>query len=311
MASKKPFDKLAEMQDESVFADSSAIEGRQSDTKPIARESEIANLESQLDRVLFGSAPRNLFVTGGNGTGKTTVVSHVLNERSSQDGAERDVEWVRTDCHTGPDAYHLSLKLVNQLRDRENRVRRGTQRDAVYQTLADELNPVGTEGGDRTAVVFVLENIDRVEGLGTVLNRLAELNRQELDSGTTVSVLGISPNPEAVPNHADGAYDFASIPRVEFDGYTATEVSQILAPRVEAAFRDTTAYETDDGVVVESDVLTQAAFDRVTEATTNTFDGDVRYAFKVLRGAGKKADRDSSKCITITEVEADIDELQS
>lgn len=295
MASENPFAARADENGKRLFDNKDALTGDDHSRGLAARESEAATLEGYIEDALTETKPLDALVAGPNGSGKTTTIFHALDSLA-------DVQRVRVDCHAGPDPYHLSLKLVNELRDDENKVKRGTQRADVYRMLWEEVQSRATDR--ELAVVFVFENIDCAVDVTTVLDQIAEANRDgTLD---TVNVVSIGTATEDV-SLAD--IDVAAS-TIQFDSYSASDVQRILGQRLPDALRETTVDVTESGVDLESDVLSRAAFDTAVEATVESFNSDVRYAFRIVRRAGKLAERESGdSCITIRHVERAVDKL--
>ncbi|MCD2200953.1 orc1/cdc6 family replication initiation protein [Halobacterium sp. KA-4] len=266
--------------DEDVLRDSHRPEGL------IERDQELTEYQSSLKPVIKGARPRNIFLYGQTGVGKSVATQMVM-DRLREDQQQYDyldVEVVDIVCKNLSSSYQVVVKLVNQFRDFEDKIpTTGYPPDTVYEFLWEHLREV-----EATHVLFVLDEVDAIGNDDDILYQLPRSN----DNGnvppeeTKVGVIGISNNFTFRDNLSARVKDSLCDEEIHFPPYDANQLRNILYQRAEKAFVDG---------VLEEDVVPLCA------AMAGQESGSARQALKLLFKAG-----DLARSRDMTEVTEDL-----
>ena len=124
-----------------------------------AREDEISTYTAALQPIVNGAQPRNIFLYGKTGVGKTAVSRYLLKQlqrdTEQYDDVELSVCWLN--CTNLSSSYQVAVNLVNQLRPADDRISTtGYPQQRVFDILYEELDQIGG------TVLLVLDEIDHI-----------------------------------------------------------------------------------------------------------------------------------------------------
>lgn len=243
------------------------------------RDEEIETFRGYLKPVINGDQPRNVFLYGKTGVGKTAATRYLLDhlERDAERYDDLNVTTVFCNCEDLNSSYQVAVRLTNQFRPPENQLSStGYPLNEVYAKLYKELEAIGG------TVLVVLDEIDQIGEDDSILYQLPRAKANGYIDEVSVGIIGIS---------NDFKFRESLDPRVEstlceheihFPPYDANELGTILGRRAELAFYD--------GVLDDEVVPLCAAFaaqDR----------GSARQAIDLLFEAGDLARRNDEESV--------------
>jgi len=111
-----------------------------------AREEELSAYKTALQPVVNGAQPRNIFLYGKTGVGKTAVSRYLLNQLKQDtkqyDDVDLSVYWLN--CTNLSSSYQVAVNLVNTIRPIEDRISTtGYPQQRVFDILYEELDAIG------------------------------------------------------------------------------------------------------------------------------------------------------------------------
>jgi len=264
------------------------------------RISEAKSISRILTPVLRNEKPGNIFVYGSTGTGKTSVVRHVMRELNKivsdpeSNTAKALVKTVYMNCRTGYGSkYQVLVRVLTDeslqseglkkkpLEDRKNKDLVGISPTRLYEKLKEVVQE------NNMSLIVVLDEVDTVRDIDDLMYTLTRINDDI--KGGRVSVVGIS-NRSSFKEMLD-ARSRSTLCEEEliFKPYNAHQLETILKQRVEIGLHS--------GAISEGNIKLIAAY----AASTN---GDARYALKLLQKAGELAESDARKAIKMEDVKA-------
>ncbi len=254
-----------------IFLDEDVLRDSHKPEDLIARDRELEEYQAALKPVIKGARPRNIFLYGQTGVGKTVATEMVMDRlRKDQENYDNlDIHVVHVVCKNLNSSYQVAVKLVNEFRDTNNKIpTTGYPPDTIYEFLWKHLREI-----DSTHVLFVLDEVDAIGNDDNILYELPRCN----DNGnipveeTKVGVIGISNKFTFRDNLSARVKDSLCDEEIHFPPYDANQLRNILYQRAENAFVDG---------VLEDDVVPLAA------AFAGQESGSARQALKLLFKAG-------------------------
>jgi len=247
------------------------------------RERELEALMRSVAPALKGSKPRNVFLYGKSGSGKTACVKHVLNALEAEQTLAPQVRGVYLNCRVYDTRYKVLQKCITDFRP--DFARTGHSFAVLYEKLLDWLEGE-SEGPAGKQLVVVLDEVDIVKDLDSLLYTLTRAN-DDLKKGN-VSMLGVS-NKVGLKERLD-ARSKSSLCEEElvFQPYDAPQLEGILQQRVPEAFEKEAV---DDGAV------------NLAAAIAAGENGDARYALNLLLRAGELAEHKNRTKVSDKDVE--------
>ena len=240
------------------------------------REHQIRELMSSLAPALMGKKPRNIFIYGKTGTGKTCSVRQVTNKFLEKAGEKSRIVYINCRIHNKP--YRVLLKVAKAVM--EGFDKQGYGLPHIYERLLEWAS-------DGKQLIIVLDEIDMVKNLGELLYMLTRAN-DELESGG-VSLIGISNRllfkDDLDPRSKSSLYEREMV----FPPYTAPQLQEILRQRAELGFYENAF--TSGAISLAGAVAAQES-------------GDARYALKILSRAAEIAEESQYPKLTDTEVKS-------
>lgn len=239
------------------------------------REREMDEIMRTVSPVTRGQKPRNLFVYGKTGTGKTCSTRRVMDKLQQSPGS---AAMTYINCRIYNSRYRIMQKILKQFVPELERS--GFGLPFLYEKMIELMNK-GTQ------FLVVLDEVDMVRDLDELVYTLTRSNDEAKAGG--VSIIGIS-NKLSFKNELD-ARSKSSLYESEmiFAPYTAPQLQQILKQRAQLGITS--------GAAEDSAVNLAAAI-----AAQET--GDARYALKLFEKAAEITEREGRKRITDAEVEA-------
>ncbi len=250
------------------------------------RDAQIKNVMNLVSPALKNQKPKNLFIYGKTGTGKTCTVKHVMHKFNIMN-SNSSMSYIN--CRIYNSRYRLMHKLLKQYMPSMDKA--GFGLPYFYEKLIELLN-------QGKQIVVVLDEIDMVKDLDELIYTLTRINDEINDGGLTL--LGISNRlsfkNELDPRSKSSLYENELI----FPPYSSPQLTHILEQRISIGFAENS---------VERSAINLAA------AITAQESGDARYALKLLSKAGEMAEYNKSELVTDKEVElarkkVDIDLMQ-
>lgn len=263
-----------------VFADRNVLSPHYVPDMLPFREKEIEKVMVAVAPALADSRPRNLFIYGKTGTGKTCTVRHVMGkfEKHAKDEGKGKASWHYINCRMYNSRYRVIQKIAKDFIPELDKSGFG------ISTLYEKYFEYVSSGHLRSIVV--LDEVDMVRDLDELMYTLTRMN-DEL-SGGSVSIIGITNKLSFKDDLGQRSKSSLCETEMMFASYTPSQLSSILTDRAKHGFKA--------GVVDEGAINLSAAI--VTQDT-----GDVRYALKLLLRAGEIADEKKLPRITDKEVE--------
>ncbi len=237
------------------------------------RDDELEQFKSHLQPVINGRQPRNIFLYGKTGVGKTAATRYLLDHLEADAQAYDDlrITTVYCNCEDLNSSYQVAVELVNKFREPTNRLSAtGYPLNEVYRRLYNELEATGG------TVLVVLDEVDQIGDDDSILYQLPRARANSYLESTKVGIIGISNDFKFRESLDPRVEDTLCEREIHFPPYDAVELQSILNRRVELAFHDNVL---DEGVVSLSAAF--AAQDK----------GSARQALDLLFEAGDLARR--------------------
>jgi cell division control protein 6 len=257
--------------DETIFADEDMLRDDYQPETITARDEELSAYETALQPVVNGAQPRNLFLYGKAGVGKTAITRYLLNhlERDTQryDDVELSVFWLN--CTNLSSSYQVAVQLVNLIRPPDGQISTtGHPQQRVFDLLYEGLETIGG------TVLFVLDEIDHIGSDDDILYELPRARSNGYLDSVKPGVIGISNDFGFHEELSPKVKDTLCEEEIHFPPYDAPELEAILEDRAAGALYSN---------AVESGVLSLCA------AIAAQDTGSARQALDLLYKAGERA----------------------
>jgi cell division control protein 6 len=278
--------------DTEIFRDEDMLREDYQPESITAREDELENYRKALQPVINGAQPRNIFLYGKTGVGKTAV-SRFLLDRLQQDTEQYDdidlsVYWLN--CTNLSSSYQVAVNLVNTIRDPDEQISTtGYPQQRVFDILYDELDGIGG------TVLLVFDEIDQIGGDDEILYELPRARANGYLETAKPGVIGISNDFGFRDDLSPKVKDTLCEEEIHFSPYNGPELEAILRERAEKALFDDAAEE---GVISLCAAL----------AAQDT--GSARQALNILYNAGEMARTEGTSIITESHVHSAREALE-
>ncbi|WP_227015896.1 Cdc6/Cdc18 family protein [Haloarcula sp. JP-L23] len=263
-----------------MFEDEHVLQDEYTPEKLIERDEEKDDYVEALQPVANGGTPRNIFVYGDTGVGKTVATRMILDElvTDTDEFEDVDVEIVWLNCK-GLTSYQTAVQLVNSLRGSSRKISSsGHAKAAVYEMLWSEL-----DDRDATHVLFVLDEVDSLGSDDNLLYQIPRARSNQHIEDTHIGLIGICNNFKFRESLSQRVKSTLCETEIRFGPYDAGELRTILNQRADKAFVDG---------VLDDDVIPLAA----ALAGQNT--GSARRALDILYNAGSLARKHDDDTVT-------------
>jgi cell division control protein 6 len=232
----------------------------------------------ELAPILMNSAVNCVFVYGNPGTGKTAVITELMEELGTE-AKKRKVKLTKAyvNCSENRTETTILIDILSQINPKKTYPRVGWTRSKAIS----ELTKVAAEL--KTNVIAVLDEVDYAlkESGDDILYRLSRIN-EKLES--QMSTILISNDIRVAEYIKPKTQSTLGRVRVIFAPYTAEELYDILRDRAKAAFN--------------KDVVSDAVVKKISEIEASR-GGDARKALELLDSCAKIAIGNNLKKVTL------------
>ena len=239
------------------------------------RDEQIQTIMKTVSPALKGQKPRNLFIYGTTGTGKTCCTKWVMDEFNKPSS---DKQMLYLNCRIYNSRYRILQRALKDFVPEISKA--GFGLTFLYEKLLELIDK-------NYHIVLILDEIDMVKDLDDLVYTLTRAN-DEIRSKGGVSLIGISNKLSFKdvldPRSKSSLSEF----EIVFPPYTSEQLKEILKQRVGEGFQE--------NVVTESAINLAAAI-------TSQESGDARYALKLLLKAGEITEQNGKDSLTDIEVE--------
>ncbi len=261
-----------------IFKNKTALSPSYIPEKLPFREKELETIMRTVAPALLHERPKNLFIYGKTGTGKTCSTKFVMqkfNETAKKRDANAYMEYINCKMHKTP--YRVLQKVAKRFEPKFEKG--GFGMPFFYEKLLEILNK-------NTHIILILDEIDGVSNLDELIYTLTRIN-DEAKAGS-MSIIGIS-NKFEVKKLLD-ARSKSSLYENEiiFAPYTAIQIKEILKDRSKVGLAEGT--------------LDESALNLISVITANE-SGDARFALRLLEKSAEIAEMNKKDKITDLEVE--------
>ena len=239
------------------------------------REEEIGAIMKTLAPGLKNSKPKNMFLYGKTGTGKTCSTKMVMDKFNAMN---KNALMRYMNCRIYDSRYKIIFKIVNEVCKDDAKM--GYPLSKLYESMLEWVEQ------NNMHVVIVLDEIDMVNDVDDLVYTMTRIN-DELERGS-VSIIGISNRLHFKEKLDPRSKSALHEKELVFRPYNATHLYEILKQRSEGAFL--------------KDSVDDAAL-RMAAAIAARETGDARHALKLLHKAGIIANDAGDKKVTEKHVE--------
>ncbi len=205
-----------------------------------ARDEQLKAYETALQPVVNGAQPRNIFLYGKTGVGKTAVSRYLLNQlkQDTEQFEDVDLSVIWLNCTNLSSSYQVAINLVNQTREPDNRISTtGYPQQRVFDLLYDELEAIGG------TILIVLDEIDHIGSDDEILYELPRARSNGYLETAKPGVIGISNDFAFRDDLSPKVKDALCEESIHFPPYDAPELEAILQARANEALHDGAAKE--------------------------------------------------------------------
>jgi cell division control protein 6 len=262
--------------DENIFADEYPLRENYQPQQIQERDTELEKFRNALQPVINGAPPKNIFLYGKTGVGKTVATNYLL-DHLQEDAQSYDIDLtvIKQPCNNISSSYQVAVNLLNQLRGPNESVSTtGYPQQDVFNMLYRELDELGG------TVLIVLDEIDNIGDNDDILYELPRAESNGYVEDVWPGIIGISNDFTFRDNLSPKVKDTLCEEEIHFPPYDAEELGSILVDRASKAFHE--------GVVNDDVVPLAAAFSAQDS-------GSARQGLRLLHKAGElaRADEDN------------------
>lgn len=273
--------------DDTIFVNEAVLRDTYRPEKLLERDEELSEYQNALRPVINAAPPKNIFLYGQTGVGKTVATKMVLNQliEDQDEYDDLDIEVIQLNCKSASSSYQVSIDLVNKFRPADDQLpSTGYPAGRIYKKLWHHLDDL-----DATHCLIVLDEIDSIGTDDDFLYQLPRANDNDNVTETLLGVIGISNDFTFRDNLSARVKDSLCDEEIHFPPYDANQLNTILKQRASKAFQD--------GVIGDGVISLVAAF-----AAQES--GSARQALKLLYKAGDLVRNEGRDTVTDDDVRA-------
>ena len=265
---------------ESLFKDKGVLSPHFIPDELPYRESHIERMIKSMAETLRGRRPKNLFIYGKTGTGKTCSLKHAI-QRFEAYLKEKGISNIHVEYINARMMYNSRYRILNKTMKTfyPELEKSGFGLTYIYEKMVEFLS----EG---RYLIIAIDEIDVVKDLDDLVYTLSRVNDEVSRGG--LSIMGISNKLSFKQNLDPRSRSSLFEDELIFPPYNASQVKEIIKQRIALGFRE--------GVVKESAIS-------LISAITAQENGDARYALKLLLKAGEIAEDEDSEVVEEKHVE--------
>lgn len=263
---------------EGVFEDKDVLTDRYEpeDEEIKERDSEVDQMEHAYSAMInSGSGADNILIYGSTGVGKTVVLKKELLDSielygSNLDHLDTEIVWQNI---KGMSQHKASVAIANGVDPNGAPAKTGHSQEDVYKQMIRSINK-----RDASHIVFALDEIDSLGTDDDILYKLSRMDSHDfLDVDTKISIIGVSNSFKFMENLSSRVREQLNPDEILFPEYDANELTNILRPRANKAFKE--------DAISEEEI-------RLAAALTAQEKGSARRGLDILAEAGKIADKE-------------------
>lgn len=269
-------------QSTSIYNDESVLSSTHEPDQLHGHDELLQQYKRSIGRVLQNETPKNIFIHGDPGVGKSAVTREVTNQlQEAGEFIEPNIHKVSYRLNSNPASWTAAKQLANkicnvrQVDEKYHRI--GYPFSGVMDILFEEFRNLGG------IILLVLDEIRTPDNYLDFLDELT-LRARSLQPNTKIVVISISDNPKALTNLNSTVSSRLMEEVIHFPGYTQSQLESILNHCATVAFKDG---------VLEPDVLTAGA------KLTAQAGGSVRRGRWLLYSAAEEAQKTDAERITM------------
>lgn len=249
------------------------------------RDAQVDGIVHALRPLLSGSRPNNVFVHGASGTGKTATVRFVMRELEEKTDRAKSLYVNCFEFNT----RHSVLSKITAFLGRAI-PRRGMATDETYSMFLEALAK-----SDFTPII-ILDEVDQLFEKGEGSKLLYDLLRVFEYQKARIGIVMLSNNMTMNFNLDERVRSSFTEEKIVFNPYTPQQLKDILIDRAEQAFQKN---------VLHKDVIPLLA------AKAAKSGGDCRTAIEALLKAGRLAEKENSKTVSVDHLRESFDSIES
>lgn len=281
------------------FENPNALEESYQPDEIQGRSDETHEVQRVFQPVIDNEPPRNVFLYGLSGLGKTATTQYELNQLAASAEEYDDIRLttIRQNCDDLNSSYQVAITLANQILPPNSQLpRSGLPAGQIYETLFEQIDQLGTAADDiRDYVIIVLDEVDNIGSSDRLLYQIPRARANDRLNNVWPCLIGISNDITFRENLSPKVQSSLCEREITFSAYDADELSAILTHRSQIAFKEG---------AVDTEVLNLAAAYGAQEG------GDARYSIDLLRSAGEIAKADGRKTVERHDLEEARDDVE-
>lgn len=261
-----------------IFRDRSVLSPKYLPDNLVARDQQIENIANLLRPVLSNGEPKNAFIYGKTGAGKTAVVRYVLRVLVEMIKREyRNVHAVILNCKQVNSTSHIIFEIIKSIDPDIDVPRSGLSIGEYYNILWKVIN------NNNSTIITVFDEIDQLKDYDILYNLSRASENMNIENGLYIGIIGIS-NDLFFAEKLDPRITSSLNKRdFVFPPYNLEQISQILNDRIGLAFEEG---------AIDNEIVTLCS------KLASQEDGDARKALSLMDISGEIAERNDQPKIT-------------
>jgi cell division control protein 6 len=221
--------------DTTIFRDEDVLREDYQPDSIQERDEELDAYKTALQPVVNGAQPRNIFLYGKTGVGKTVatrfLLDHLRRDVDEYDDVDLSIVWLN--CNNLTSSYQVAANLVNELRPASEQISTtGYPQQKIFDMLYDELERLGG------TVLIVLDEIDHIGDDDDLLYELPRARANGYLSAGKPGIIGISNDFSFRSGLSPKVKDALCEEEIHFSPYVASELESILDQRAQKALHE-------------------------------------------------------------------------